>query len=46
MLIAAKYEEIYPPMVKDYVIISNGQCQEKEIYEMEKLILYELEYDI
>ena len=26
MLVATKYEEIYPPMLKDFVFISNGQC--------------------
>ena len=46
MLIATKYEEIYPPLLKDFVYISDSQCSSEEILDMEKLILFELDFDI
>lgn len=35
MLIASKYEEIYPPLLKDYVFISDNNCTADEILEEE-----------
>ena len=46
MLIATKYEEIYPPMLKDFVFLSDGQCPAEAILEMEKVLLFELDFDI
>ena len=46
MLIATKYEEIYPPLLKDYVFISDQMYAAEEILEMEKSILFQLDFDI
>ena len=46
MLIATKYEEIYPPLLKDFVYVSDNQCMAEEILEKEKQILFELDFDI
>jgi len=46
MLIATKYEEIYPPLLKDYVFISDQMYSAEEILEMEKSILFQLDFDI
>lgn len=39
MLIATKYEEIYPPQLKDFVYITDNQCDANSILEMEMNIL-------
>lgn len=39
MLIACKYEEIYPPIVKDFVYITDNAYTKEEILEMERKIL-------
>jgi hypothetical protein len=36
MLIATKYEEIYPPLLKDFVYVSDNQCKAEDILEKEK----------
>ena len=46
MLIASKYEEIYPPLLKDFVYITDNQYSAREILEMEKSILFALDFDI
>ena len=46
MLVATKYEEIYPPLLKDFVYISENNCSAEDILEMEKLILFSLDFDI
>lgn len=46
MLIACKYEEIYPPIVKDFVYITDNAYTKEEILEMEKSILETLDFDI
>lgn len=46
MLIATKYEEIYPPLLKDYVYICDQNYSAEEILEMEKNILFALDFDI
>ena len=46
MLIATKYEEIYPPQLKDFVYITDNNCDANDILEMEKRILFELDFDI
>ena len=44
MLIASKYEEIYPPIVTDFVYITDNAYSKKEILEMEESILSNLEF--
>ena len=46
MLIVTKYEEIYPPLLKDFAYISENNCDAEMILEMEKKILFALDFDI
>ena len=46
MLIATKYEEIYPPLLKDFVFITDNSCSADQILEMEKKILFSLDFDM
>ena len=46
MLIACKYEEIYPPIVKDFVYITDSAYTHAEILAMESKILMELDFSI
>ena len=39
MLIASKYEEIYAPMVRDFVYITDNAYSREEILEMESRML-------
>lgn len=39
MLIASKYEEIYPPETKDFVYITDKAYTREEVLEMEGQIL-------
>ncbi len=42
MLIASKYEEIYPPIVSDFVYITDNAYTREEILDMEEKILMAL----
>lgn len=44
LFIAAKYEEIYPPALEDFVYICADTYNKADIIEMESLILDELEF--
>lgn len=44
LLIATKYEEIYPPTVKDYIYISKNAYSKQQILSMEMDILSTLEF--
>jgi len=46
MLVAAKYEEIFSPEVKDFVYITDEAYTEKEILRMEIRILSTLKFDL
>jgi cyclin B len=46
LLIASKYEEIYPPEVKDCVYITDNAYERTEILAMETAVLTKLEYKI
>jgi hypothetical protein len=46
LLIASKYEEIYPPELRDLVYICDRAYSRNEILEMEEIILKALEYQI
>lgn len=46
MLIACKYEEIYPPIVKDFVYITDNAYTKDEILAMERKILQTLDFNI
>ena len=44
LMIAAKYEEIYPPEVRDYVYICDNAYTREQILQMEQLILAKLQF--
>jgi len=46
MLIAAKYEEIYAPEIKDFVYITDHAYSEREIQKMEVHVLSVLKFDL
>lgn len=46
MLIACKYEEIYPPIVKDFVYITDNAYTKEEILDMERKMLQTLDFNI
>lgn len=46
MLIACKYEEIYPPIVKDFVYITDNAYTKEEILVMERKMLQTLDFNI
>lgn len=46
LYIATKIEEIYSPMVKDLVFISNGAFTDANVLEYEKNILKSLDYNV
>ncbi|XP_049836724.1 cyclin-A2-like [Schistocerca gregaria] len=46
MFIAAKYEEIYPPDVKEFVYITDDTYTKKQVLRMEHLILKVLSFDL
>ena len=46
MHIAAKYEEIYAPEVRDYVYITDEAYSKDQILSMEHDILLKLQFDI
>ncbi|OMJ68918.1 hypothetical protein SteCoe_33501 [Stentor coeruleus] len=46
MLIASKYEEIYPPEIKDFVYITDNAYIPQQILDMEILILRYLNFNI
>jgi cyclin B len=44
LMLAAKYEEIYPPEVRDYVYICDNAYTREQIVQMEQLILSKLNF--
>jgi len=46
LLIACKYEEIYPPIVSDVVYITDNAYTASEILEMEAKVLVTLEFEM
>lgn len=46
MLIACKYEEIYPPMIKDYIHICDNSYTKEQIMATEKSILSTLDFNV
>ena len=45
LLIATKYEEIYPPELKDLLSVSENKFTKEEVLKMECLILSKLEFN-
>ena len=46
LLIACKYEEIYPPELKDFVYITDRAYSKEDVLQMEFLILSTLSFDL
>eukprot|EP01112_Ceratiomyxa_fruticulosa_P021862 TRINITY_DN784_c0_g1_i1.p1 TRINITY_DN784_c0_g1~~TRINITY_DN784_c0_g1_i1.p1 ORF type:complete len:477 (-),score=76.68 TRINITY_DN784_c0_g1_i1:346-1776(-) len=46
MLIASKYEEIYPPSVEDFVYISDNTYRREQVFTMEGQVLDVLEFSL
>jgi len=46
MMIAAKYEEIYPPEVKDFVFITDNAYTKQDLLTMEFKILNAIQFDL
>ena len=46
LMVAAKYEEIYPPPISDYLYIADGFYKQEEILEMERTILSVLQFNL
>ena len=46
MLIACKYEEIWPPLIKDYIHISDNAYNKDQIISMEFSMLMELDFNV
>jgi hypothetical protein len=46
LLIITKYEEIYPPLLKDFIYITDNEYTAEEILDMEKKILFALDFDV
>lgn len=46
LLLASKYEEIYPPMIKDCVYVTDKAYSRKDILQMESKILIKLNFNI
>eukprot|EP00048_Salpingoeca_helianthica_P002460 m.57548 g.57548 ORF g.57548 m.57548 type:complete len:367 (+) comp12113_c0_seq2:88-1188(+) len=46
MLIASKYEEMYPPEVRDFVYIADNAYSRTDIFAMEALILRVLDFNL
>lgn len=45
-MIVGKYEEIYPPVLKDYVTVCDNAYTKEQILEMEAMILVSLQFDL
>jgi energy-converting hydrogenase Eha subunit C len=46
VMIAAKYEEIYPPQTQDYLNISQNRYTREMLFQMEFDVLMKLDFDI
>ena len=46
LMVAAKYEEIYPPEVKDFVFITDKAYMKQQVLTMEYNILSSLSFDL
>lgn len=46
LFLAAKYEEIYPPELRDFLAVSENKFTKKTVLQMEKDILHVLNFRI
>uniref|UniRef100_A0A914S340 Cyclin N-terminal domain-containing protein n=3 Tax=Ascarididae TaxID=6250 RepID=A0A914S340_PAREQ len=45
-MVAAKYEEIYPPPLKEYVYITDDTYSASQVLRMERVILSAINFDV
>jgi hypothetical protein len=46
LLIAAKYEEIYPPEIRDFLSVSENKFTKQNVLDMERDILLTLSFKV
>jgi G2/mitotic-specific cyclin-B, other len=46
MLVASKYEEIYPPEIRDFIYMTDKAYTKDQVLTMERDILYSLDFKI
>lgn len=46
LLMITKYEEIYPPTLKDFIYIAGEEYKSEEILDMERKILMTIDFDV
>jgi len=46
LLMITKYEEIYPPTLKDFIYIAGEEYSSEEILETERKILMAIDFDV
>lgn len=46
IFIASKYEELYPPVLTDFVFMTDNTYSDKEVIQMEKTMLKELKFEL
>ncbi|EFO88010.1 hypothetical protein CRE_05114 [Caenorhabditis remanei] len=46
LMIAAKFEEVFPPEIREFSIITDNTYEVDEILQMEKFILAQLDFDV
>jgi cyclin-A len=46
MMVAAKYEEIYPPDIQEFAFLTNETYTDKQIKRMEQVMLRVLSFDL
>lgn len=46
MVIAGKYQEIYPPPIEDYIHLSDGACTKDQVVALEAVVLRELDFSV
>lgn len=46
LLITTKYEEIYPPTVKDFIYLTDNTYTRAQILKMEMNILFNLQFEV
>jgi len=46
MLIACKYEEIWPPLIKDYIYMCDNAYSKDDIIRMELSMLTEIDFNV
>ena len=46
MFIAAKFQEIYPPIMSDFTFMTNESVKAQDMLAMEASVLYVIQFDV